>query len=148
MNATDLEFVFAKKNDKPAIEKLLQNCVLPYKDISDHLRNFILAKEGSNVVGTIGLEALGNEGLLRSLAVKRSHRNRGIARKLCEKIEVHAQTLAIRQLYLLTLTTEEFFNKVGYLNVDPSQVPESIQNTEEFKRICPSDSICMQKRLV
>jgi amino-acid N-acetyltransferase len=137
----------AAPQDLAAIRDLLQECGLPFEDIASHLPHFILAKEGSKLVASIGLEALGDAGLLRSLAVSPQYRGQRIAEALCESLERQALALGIESLYLLTLTAEGFFRKRGYVNIERLQAPSAVQNTEEFKSICPASSVCMKKVL-
>lgn len=147
MNQQSFAYHSAALQDLADISQLLQECGLPFEDIASHLPHFILAKEGSTLVASIGLEALGDVGLLRSLAVSPQHRGQGIAEALCQRLERQALADGIESLYLLTLTAEGFFQKRGYMNIERRLVPSAIQNTEEFKSICPASSVCMKKVL-
>jgi amino-acid N-acetyltransferase len=147
MNQQPFAFHPAALQDLADISNLLRECGLPFEDIASHLPHFILAKDGSKLVASIGLEALGDVGLLRSLAVSPQHRGQRIAEALCQSLERQALTLGIESLYLLTLTAEGFFQKRGYVNIERRLAPSAIQNTEEFKSICPASSVCMKKAL-
>lgn len=147
MNLAKLQFVFAGPADEPSITALLGNCGLPHEDISNHLRHFIVAKSSNRIVGVVGLEVLGEFGLLRSLAVVSSYRGKGLAKTLCNKIEGYASSRGIKELYLLTLNAEGFFKKLDYHRVERTEVPEPVQNTQEFSSICPATSACMAKRI-
>jgi amino-acid N-acetyltransferase len=147
MNQQPLVYQSATLQDLAEIGDLLQECGLPFEDIAGHLPHFILAKDGAELVASIGLEALGNVGLLRSLAVSPRLRGQGIAAALCDRLEQQAHTRGITSLYLLTLTAEDFFKRRGYVRTERQLAPTAIQNTEEFKSICPATSACMKKEL-
>ncbi len=62
-----------------------------------HLRHFLLAKKDGMLVGVIGLEVLGEFGLLRSLAVTFDHRGKGIGNLLNERMLAYARLQGIKQ---------------------------------------------------
>ncbi|MBI4243697.1 MAG: GNAT family N-acetyltransferase [Planctomycetes bacterium] len=140
-------FSFATSKDKKEIESLLSESTLPYQDISDHLNNFIVAKENGRLIGSIAIEHYKQIGLLRSLAVLGSYRNKGTGKALYERLISHAHLLGIKKIYLLTSSAEKFFAKLGFSNVQRNDIPEQIANTKEFKVYCPSTAVCMSKSI-
>lgn len=75
----------AMRAERDALERLLIESGLPTEDlVGSWHENFLVAQEGSAVVGAVGLETHGVVGLLRSLAVASTHRNQGIASELLE----------------------------------------------------------------
>lgn len=144
---TKLEFVFAKPADEAVIKSLLAECSLPHEDIRGHLRHFIVFGSKGNIVGVVGLEVLGSVGLLRSLAVKESHRRKGLGKTLCEKMEGYAASQGIKTLYLLTRNAEGFFKKMGYREVERTAAPGPIQKTKEFSTLCPETAACLVKEI-
>lgn len=95
----------------------------------------------------IGLELLGRLALLRSLAVRKKYRGQGWGKKLVNEIEEYASGQGIEQLYLLTTTAVDFFNRQGYQTVDRHSVPGVVQQTAEFQSLCPASTVCMVKSL-
>jgi len=74
--------------DETWIRQLLILCELPQKDITpEHLRHLLFLKEKGQVIGLVGVKALGQFGLFRSLAVDPKYRCRGFASQLIEKAE-------------------------------------------------------------
>jgi len=140
-----ITFSFADSKDLQAVEQLLLECELPYQDVVHHLSHFILAKDEAQLVGVIGLEILDEVGLLRSLAVFDSCRGLGLAKTLYARLVTYAHTHGIKSLYLLTLTAEGFFAKLGFDKVGRETTPTSIQGTEEFRSLCPDTAVCMVK---
>jgi amino-acid N-acetyltransferase len=141
-------YSFAEAGEKEAIGYLLSECELPDEDIVGHLDNFILAKNNNKkLVGVIGLEVYNTIGLLRSLAVKPSYRGRGIAKILYSQILGYAHLQGIRELYLLTLTAEKFFEKLGFAVLGRDDLPQAVRATEEFRSLCPASAVCMSKNI-
>jgi amino-acid N-acetyltransferase len=140
-----IRYAPAEKSDARSIQLLLEESGLPGEDIFKHLDHFILARASKKIAGCIGMELYGDIGFVRSLAVKATFRNRGIAGNLYREWEKHAKFLGIRDLYLLTITAEGFFAKRGWMRMNRGDVPEVICRTEEFKNLCPVSAICMRK---
>ncbi len=139
----------ASSSVKDKTRKLLQECGLPFDDVNmSHLQHFlVIRKDDEDIVGVVGLEALGQVALLRSLAVHELHRKQGLASQLIIKIESYARWACIRELYLLTLTAGDFFSKRGYQSINRSHVPEPVRATREFQSLCPETAVCMVKYL-
>jgi amino-acid N-acetyltransferase len=142
---SSLTFSFATLSDATVVQRLLLNCGLPNEDVHQHLDHFIVAKDGDQLAGVIGLQLLGRTGLLRSLAVDSRYRNQGLGKALYAKLVGYAHLRGIAKLYLLTLTTQEYFSKLGFEKVDRADVPPEIGTTAEFRDLCPSTAVCLAK---
>jgi amino-acid N-acetyltransferase len=143
-----MKISFATAGNEPEIKQLLAASELHHDDLdSSQLKNFILAWEGSKLVGVVGLEIKADCALLRSLAVDAVYRNRKIATGLVKGMENYAKSLQLSRLYLLTMTAEEFFSRRGFRKTDRNSAPAGIQQTTEFKNLCPASAICMVKHL-
>ena len=53
----------------------------------------------------------------------------------------------VRELFLLTQTGERFFAQQGFRVINRQAVPQGIQQSEEFRSLCPSSAVCMAKSL-
>lgn len=134
--------------DETRIRQLLILCGLHQEDITpEHLRHFLVLKEKGQVIGLVGVEALGQFGLLRSLAVDPEYRCRGFASQLIEKAEEYAASLKIEALYLLTMTAEGFFTKRGFQKVERDSAPSPVRGTVELSSLCPASAVVMVKYL-
>ena len=143
-----MEFSFAEPRDEATIKQFLENNGLLHQDIGpDNVKHFLLALDGLEIAGVIGLEIRQGDALLRSLAVAQGYRQKGLATKLVEEIENYARSLKIRTLYLLTLTAEDFFAKRDFQKTARSSAPAGIQTTAEFRGLCPASAAFMTKRL-
>jgi amino-acid N-acetyltransferase len=131
-----------------AAKALLAAAGLPTADLeAEHFAHFIAAGPAHAPEALIGLQPYGEVALLRSLVVSPAARDMGNGRALVAKIEVYAQQLGVRELYLLTNTAADFFSRRGYSNLDRDCVPEAIRQTAEFSNLCPASAVCMHKCL-
>lgn len=144
----EIKFRFVTPQDKTALKQFLETNGLLHQDIEPAgLKHFIVALDGSDMVGLIGLEIQEDCALLRSLAVKEGYRNRGLATSLVRKIEDYARTLKISSLYLLTATAEDFFTGRDFRPTMRETAPTGIQQTAEFRELCPASAAFMTKKL-
>lgn len=137
---------FSESDISPIIE-LLRECNLPVSDVESGKQDFIIAETNGIIVGCIGLEVYGENGLLRSFAVKQSFRNQKTGEKLYRKILQLCDEKGVKQLFLLTTTAEGYFEKSGFCKIDRQNVPHAIIQTREFIDICPISAVVMQKTL-
>ena len=144
---TTVEFSFARADDEKAIKGLLLDCDLPVEDVREHLGNFLLARVGGKLAGAVGLQVLGSAGLLRSLAVKKAYRERGIGEALCRSIELHAHNQGVRKLFLLTTKAQNFFSRKKFSRIERAKAPREIRATLEFRKLCPESATVMSKEL-
>jgi amino-acid N-acetyltransferase len=134
--------------DLAAVVTLLKGAGLPTDDLTSEpgLRIWVLEADES-LFGVIGLERFGAGALLRSFAVAAGYRQRRFGHKLVARLERDAQADGIEQLVLLTETAEDFFRGLGYEAIDRRYVPEEIQQSAEFRSLCPASAVCMTKSL-
>lgn len=143
----NLLYRFACQKDIPSIVELLHAGNLPYGDVDLHIKNFLVAYRDDILIGVIGLEITGDFALLRSFAVTKPERSKGIGLMLLNKLFSLAFLNNIKMLYLLTTTAEDYFLNYGFIKIRRETVPEEIKNTKEFSSICPSSAICMMRKI-
>jgi amino-acid N-acetyltransferase len=132
---------------RDAVIALLVAEKLPVDDLPEKLDNFVVALEGERLVGVAGLEIYGLYGLLRSVAVDKAHRGKGIADRLLKQIEGLAEAKQLKAIFLLTETAPEYFSRKGYQSISRAAVPEEIQQSTEFSHVCPQSAVVMRKNL-
>jgi amino-acid N-acetyltransferase len=139
--------IFANPS-KSTVKQLLSEANLPTADITArHLTHFFGCRQGSNLVGVVGLELCGDVALLRSLAVAPGRRGSGLGSRLVAHAERHGMEQGVKTLYLLTTTAESFFRRLGYSPIPREKAPTAIKATKEFSGICPVSSAFMVKHL-
>jgi amino-acid N-acetyltransferase len=136
------------KNYQESVLNLLSAAELPVNDLPVVLDNFIVAIDDDGVTGVAGLELYGNYGLLRSVAVDKNQRGKGIAAELLHQIEVIATNKGLHELYLLTETAAEYFDNKGYEHIARKNIPEEIKESSQFRHVCPESAIAMKKTLI
>ena len=137
----------AEARDMEAIYALLEGCGLPTADLPRGRPEFVVAREGTRIVGVGALERFGEAGLLRSIAVAPDRRGMGIGPMVVGYLEERARTSGLSELVLLTQTARDFFEWQGYRVIERPQAPASVQQSEEFRSLCPSSASCMSKRM-
>ena len=125
---------------------MLTDAGLPSEDFKpDHLA--FVAEEEGEIVAAIGFEPFGDVGLLRSLVVAEGAKFKGVGRQLVAALEADARTRGVRELWLLTLDVDGYFQRLGFRPRDRADVPGGIRGSAEFRELCPEDAILMSKRL-
>jgi amino-acid N-acetyltransferase len=140
----DITYGPATPADLPAIQALLRLCDLPTEDLRpEHLELFFVSRARDQLVGAVGLEVLGNIGLLRSLAVTPELRGRRLAHDLWKRAHAEARRRGMQSLYLLTTTAAGLFSRWGFQTVAREVVPEAVRATPEYSSLCPSTATVM-----
>lgn len=130
------------------VRRLLTESDLPTSDLTpEHLNHFFGCGPRQKPQGVVGLQIYGSVALLRSLAVAAGTRRRGCGKALVAEAERYAQACGVERLYLLTITAEKFFERLGYTHAVRETAPEAIRSTHEFLGLCPSTSAFMVKEL-
>lgn len=137
----------ASQDDFPAIEQLLRATNLPVNGVKDLIDSFVVAERDDFIVGVAGVERCGRYGLLRSVAVDPQMRGHGIGGALIERLIADANDQEIPELYLLTTTAEKYFPAFGFTAIDRDAAPADVQNTSEFRDLCPSSAAVMRRTL-
>jgi amino-acid N-acetyltransferase len=142
----------AKQDDWQDVRRLLEQAGLPVADLGpDRLDNFLIAErhctETSDTLGIVGLQRFDCVGLLRSLVVGKHDRKTGLGRRLVSALEASACCAGVKELWLLTIDAERYFETLGYKLMSRNSAPDSIRETEEFSGLCPDGAYLMKKAL-
>jgi amino-acid N-acetyltransferase len=135
--------------DTRAVTALLLAAKLPTEDLTSApgLRTWVLEVAGE-LAGAIALEGPGSAArLLRSLVVAPRHQRRGLGQSLVARVELDARAEGVEQLVLLTETAQRFFSRLGYRAIERSAAPKPLQQSAEFRSLCPVSAVCMAKNL-
>lgn len=133
--------------DFNSVITLLSAVNLPTTDVNTQLDNFFVATQHGQITGSIGLDQYGQYGLLRSMAVAKTHRNKGIASQLVSTLFDHAGKLHVTNLFLITNTAEAYFRQKGFIRISREEVPEVVLQSKEFNGLCPASSVIMSLQL-
>jgi len=146
-DTTGASFEPAWADDLPTILDLLRRNELPQEGLSKHIQTTLVARRGKRVVGSAALELYGRSALLRSVAVEKSLRGRGIGSKLTEAALNLARERGVLTVYLLTETAMDFFRRFGFKLASRSRVPLAVKQSVEFAHACPASARVMILRL-
>jgi amino-acid N-acetyltransferase len=143
----DIRIEPAAASDVPDILRLVEDAGLPLDGLENHLESTIVARRGSQIVGTAALEIYAGGALLRSVAVDAAQRGAGLGQELTRAALAAAAARQVAGVYLLTTTAEGFFPRFGFEPVARDEVPESVRESVEFRSACPASAVVMRKRL-
>jgi amino-acid N-acetyltransferase len=137
----------ATARDAESIRVLLELDGLPTGDLVSSEAEFIVACQGTRIIGTGALQRLGAAALLRSVVVAVGARGSGVGHLIVQELERRARAADVTQLILLTQTAQPFFERQNYRTIERESVPPAVQASEEFRSLCPQSATCMAKTL-
>lgn len=137
----------AREGDLPAIRALLDRLHLPLAGVDEHVATMLVARDGSQIVGTAALEMYAGGALLRSVAVDPQQQGKQLGQQLTEAALQLAATQGASTVFLLTTTAERFFPRFGFEPISRDQVPASVRASVEFQSACPASASVMRKQL-
>lgn len=93
-------------------------------EIATNIRSYVLAKEGSELIGFCALHVhAASLAEIRSLVVKESKRGKGIGESLIAKAMDEAKMLGLQKVLSLTYK-QSFFEKLGFVEIPKESLPE------------------------
>jgi N-acetylglutamate synthase-like GNAT family acetyltransferase len=108
------ELTIEQTRDLARVRKLLEQGKMPADGVEWPPACYLLAFDGDDAVGVVGVEPILDSALLRSLYVVEPHRHREIGRRLVMAARQAAHTRGARQLYLFGISAECFFSRLGF----------------------------------
>lgn len=141
---SEIQYRTGTEKDLTEIVALLRKNGLPSSDVLPGKIDFIVATSAEGaIIGCIGIEQLGADGLLRSFAVEENYRDKNIGTHLVDRLLSLSHQSGIQTIHLLTTTAEKYFTRKGFTVSDREFAPAAIQATTEFSSLCPASSAYM-----
>jgi len=134
-------------HDLSAVLAFLEANHLPTVGVREHFQHFLVAYDGTTLVGSAGLEIYGHVGLLRSVAVAAPYRSQGLGRQLAEGILALARHNGLASVALLTTTAQHYFPRYGFVPVERSSLPDALSASEELQGACCESAVAMSVTL-
>ncbi|HEX8251847.1 MAG TPA: arsenic resistance N-acetyltransferase ArsN2 [Thermoanaerobaculia bacterium] len=134
----------ASADDLDAVKALLVASGLPTAGVDEHLKTFLVARDGDTLVGCGGAEAYQFAALIRSIAVDPNYRSSGLGRRLVRQLLDRLASRGLREFYLLTTDAEGYFKKRGFKVIDRDEVHPQLLSSREFQDACPDSAVCMR----
>jgi UDP-N-acetylmuramate: L-alanyl-gamma-D-glutamyl-meso-diaminopimelate ligase len=124
----------ARPAEVPEIQSLLTRAKLLGEEISEQsCSSFFTLRNEEGLAGCVALEVLGDDGILRALAVDPERRGIGYGWMLADMAVSHARYRGVRRIYLLTAVASDFFaTKLGFRIIDPSTVSSRVSASAAF----------------
>lgn len=144
MSSIEIKVMPAELADEPGVMGLLNEAGLPLAGVHEHLAGFVVARRAGQIVGVAGLEAYGDQGLLRSVVVAPDQRETGLGRRLVEAVLAAARQRRLRSLTLLTETAAAYFPRFGFRPVARAEVAGALASSEEFRGACPESAVALR----
>ncbi len=126
----------AQRHDMAPIRGLLARVGLVNESArDDQFGSFIDLRNEQGVVGCVALEVLGDDAILRALAVHPEERGAGYGWMLADMALHQARWRGVRRIYLITESASDFFAaKFGFRVVDRSTLSKQVAAHETFAR--------------
>ena len=131
---SDIRLRKARVGDVKGIQELLRDCaskgqLLPraLTYLYKHVRNFHVAElEDGRLAACCGLSVVWEDlAEICSLVVEESFRRRGLGRRIVQECLGEAGSLGVQRVFALTYQ-EDFFKKLGFVEVDKDVLPQKI----------------------
>lgn len=119
---------------------MLISCSLPSSDVDGQAQKIFVAESEGKLVAIGGIEKFGGIALIRSIAVVPEHRKYGIASNIYQLLEEYARNSEVEELYLITESAKEYFQKLGFTEQERKTTPCLIKQTSQFSKLCPSSA--------
>jgi len=112
------ELVIEQTRDLVRVREILASAGMMIDGIEWPAACYILAYNGDERIGVIGVEAKIDAALIRSLYVKPEMRQRGIGAALLGAARKAAHTRGARHLYLFSTDAGNFFERQGFVRAE------------------------------
>ena len=130
-----------------AVAEALAAAGLPTADIDAERMVFFELADDQGPLGWAALEGSGADLLLRSVLTIPDSRGGGIGSDLVRRVGASAANEGVERLWLLTETAAPFFAGLGFAETPRASAPPAMQDTSEFRSVCPASATCMMLAL-
>lgn len=133
---------FANKQDIDKIIAYLKRANLGTEGVDQAIDYFlVMENEFGELAGTLGVEPVGDIGLLRSLAVSAALDETDIL-LLFNKMLFHAKDKNLAKLYLATNNSgsQAFFELIGFKRIEKGHLPQQLLEISHVKTIFTVDN--------
>ncbi len=119
--------------DVPALYNLIneyakEGILLPrsLNSLYEYIRDFWVCEEDGEVLGCVALHIVWEDlAEIKSLAVKKEKRGKGIGSMLVEACLREAKELGVKRVFVLTYA-QDFFSKLDFEEVEKSKLPHKV----------------------
>jgi UDP-N-acetylmuramate: L-alanyl-gamma-D-glutamyl-meso-diaminopimelate ligase len=140
----------ARPGDKERIGQLLNRAGITHAALDKVWSEFLVipSPQGNEIAACVAIEHVGDDALLRMLAVTPERRGEGLGYSLVEAAMKKARTDGALQLYLVTDGTQGIAGeKLGFDVIDQKSIAPAIASTVEYQMARSKTAIWMRKEL-
>jgi arsenate reductase (thioredoxin) len=123
--------------------RLLRAAELPVEDLDGDRVEILVARDGVEIVGCVGIEHYGTQTLLRSLAVERGHQRSGIGTALVRSALEGARRAGTLDAYCVTTDASGYLALFGFEEIERAALAGEIVRSSELGGVCPDDAAVM-----
>jgi len=135
----------ARRDDMASVREVLAATSLHEPVDDDQAGDFYVLCNEDGIVGCVSLEVLGDDAILRALAVYPKFRGAGYGWMLADTAVGQARWRGVRRIYLLTETASDFFAaKFGFRVVDRSTLSRQVAASQTFTRPDSANQVAMR----
>ena len=127
------ELVIEQTRDLDRVREIIAGAGMMTEGIEWPAACYILAYNGDDAIGVVGVEARIDAALIRSLYVKPAMRQRGIGAALLAAARKAAHTRGARRLYLFSTETGGFFERQGFAIADVASVVAALSGVPQVE---------------
>jgi UDP-N-acetylmuramate: L-alanyl-gamma-D-glutamyl-meso-diaminopimelate ligase len=135
----------ARREEMAVVRDVLASVQLEEPARDAQSPDFFVLRNEDGTVGCVALEVLGDDAVLRALAVNPKFRGAGYGWMLADMAVSQARWRGVRRIYLLTENASDFFAaKFGFRVVDRSTLSKQVAATEIFRRPAGAQQVAMR----
>jgi UDP-N-acetylmuramate: L-alanyl-gamma-D-glutamyl-meso-diaminopimelate ligase len=135
----------AHREDMAGLRRALELTGLEEPARDEQQGSFFVLRNEDGTVGCVALEVLGDDAVLRALAVDPKFRGAGYGWMLADMAVSMARWRGVRRIYLLTANASDFFAaKFGFRVVDRSTLAKQVAASETFTRAAEAQQVAMR----
>jgi amino-acid N-acetyltransferase len=95
-------------------------------ELYENVRDYFVCEDYGKICGVCALHIMWEDlAEIRSLVVDGKHQGKGIGKNLVRQCLKEARVLGLQRIFALTYQTE-FFKKIGFSDIDKSNLPQKI----------------------
>ncbi|MDQ0162623.1 GNAT family N-acetyltransferase [Bacillus alveayuensis] len=131
----------AERKDLEVMKQFVGKAGISTEGFEQIIDQFVLLEsDEQNIVGCLGMELIGQDGLLRSLVIS-DQLNQAHLAALLKSIDALKERKKVRSVYLMTnkQTSIEFLEILGFRQINVDQLPEHLSNCQHVKQTLQSD---------
>lgn len=125
----------ATETDILPVQRLLIKAGLTERGIEQNITNFLVAESpDKQIIGTVGIEPVGQDALLRSLVFSSESWNAKIGLNFIELALSYGKQKNYSKIYLLTNSSLPFFEYLGFNVVEDEEIPDHVKSSPHFEQ--------------